>query len=76
MPAVSPRSLRNRLLASLSSSDLGLLQPHLEPVPLALRQDLEKPDKRVDAFYVPEGGFAPVVAGHKTEAQVEGFGKC
>jgi hypothetical protein len=71
MPAVSPPSLRNRLLASLSSSDLGLLQPHLEPVPLALRQDLEKPDKRVDAVYFPEGGFASVVAGHKSEAQVE-----
>jgi CRP-like cAMP-binding protein len=71
MAAVSTSSPRNLLLASLSSSDLSRLQTHLEPVPLPLRRDLEKPDKRVDAVYFPEGGFASVVAGHKTEAQVE-----
>jgi CRP-like cAMP-binding protein len=71
MAAVSSAPQRNRLLASLSRSDVGLLQPHLEPVTLALRQSLEKPDKRVDAVYFPEDGFASVVAGHKTEAQVE-----
>jgi hypothetical protein len=70
MAAVSP-SPRNLLLGSLSSSDRNLLRPHLEAVPLALRQDLEKADKRVDAVYFPESGFASVVAGHKTEAQVE-----
>ena len=33
-------SVRNRLLAGLSSADFGLLQPHLQPVPLDLRVTL------------------------------------
>jgi CRP-like cAMP-binding protein len=71
MLAVAPSPSRNLLLASLSSSDLGLLQPHLGAVSLALRHVLEKPDKRVDAVYFPEAGFASVVAGQEKATQVE-----
>jgi len=71
MLATSSSSSRNLLLASLSSTDLALLQPLLEPVTLALRFVLEKPDKHVDAVYFPEGGFASVVAVQARGAQVE-----
>ena len=60
MLAVSPSS--NRLLAALSRADLGLLQPHLKHGPLKLRQDLERPNRRIDYVYFPDGGFASVVA--------------
>jgi CRP-like cAMP-binding protein len=69
--ATSPSHQRNLLLASLSSVDLELLLPCLEPVVLALRYVLEKPDKRVDAVYFPESGFASVVAGRAKQAEVE-----
>src|SRR5882762_1872044 len=71
MPATSPSTPRNLILASLSSADLGLLLPNLEPVVLALRYVLEIPNKRVDAVYFPESGFASVVAGQAKQAEVE-----
>ena len=71
MLAISRSPSRNLLLASLSSSDIALLRPHLEPVTLALRQDTEKPAIRVNAVYFPEAGFASVVSGRSTDAQVE-----
>jgi hypothetical protein len=37
---------RNYLLASLSSADFALLEPHLEPVTLGLRKHLERANKR------------------------------
>jgi CRP-like cAMP-binding protein len=71
MPAITPAVPRNLLLASLSAADLDLLRPNLGPVTLALRQVLEKPDKRVDAAYFPDEGFASVVAAQPRGAQVE-----
>jgi CRP-like cAMP-binding protein len=71
VPATSPSPSPNLLLASLSSSDRGLLQPHLEPVTLSLRRVLEQPDKRVNAVYFPEAGFASVVAVQANNTQVE-----
>jgi len=63
-------SSNNRLLASLSTNDFDLLEPYLKPVVLALRKSLEKPNKRIDAVYFPESGFASVVAVQSTK-QVE-----
>jgi CRP-like cAMP-binding protein len=68
MPA--PQS-HNRLLSSLSSADFRLLQPDLEPVTLALRHVLERPDRRIDAVYFPEAGFASVVAVQADDNKVE-----
>ena len=56
-----PRS-DNRLLASLSPHDFDLLEPHLEPVTLGLRKYLERPNRRIEAVYFPDTGFASVVA--------------
>ena len=69
MLAVSPSS--NRLLAALSRADLGLLQPHLKHGPLKLRQDLERPNRRIDYVYFPDGGFASVVAVQSNNTRVE-----
>lgn len=64
-------SRSNRLLASLSTDDFGLLEPHLESVPLGLRKHLERPNRRIDAVYFPEGGFASVVAVQSNGKQIE-----
>jgi hypothetical protein len=38
---------RNHILAALSSSDLAILQPHLEPVPLGFRERLQSANRQV-----------------------------
>jgi CRP-like cAMP-binding protein len=64
-------SSNNKLLASLSTDDFDLLGPHLECVTLGLRKYLERPNRRIDAAYFPEGGFASVVAVQSNGKQVE-----
>jgi len=71
MPAVSPSRPGNRLLAALSAADFGLLQPHLQPVSLKLRLDLERPDRRIDDVYFPQVGIASVVALQSKGTRVE-----
>ena len=61
----------NKLLSSLSTSDFDLLAPHLESVTLGLRKMLEKPNKRIEAVYFPETGFASVVAVQRGGKEVE-----
>jgi CRP-like cAMP-binding protein len=68
-------SIGNRLLASLSSEDFATLQPHLEPVPLAVRQVLIEPNKAIEHIYFPEAGMASVTnnsSGGKIEVGVVG----
>jgi CRP-like cAMP-binding protein len=64
-------SSSNQLLASLSTRDFDLLEPHLESVTLGMRKSLEKPNKRIEAVYFPESGFASVVAIQSGGKQVE-----
>ena len=61
----------NRLLASLSTNDFDLLEPHLEAVALELRKSLERPNRRIEAVYFPELGFASVVAVQPDGKQAE-----
>jgi CRP-like cAMP-binding protein len=65
-----PRS-GNKLLTSLADSDFNLLAPHLEFVTLGLRKSLERPNRRIDAVYFPEAGFASVVAVQSSGKEVE-----
>ena len=65
-----PRS-SNKLLQSLSTDDFDLLEPHLESVTLGLRKSLERPNRRIEAAYFPEAGFASVVAVQSKGKQVE-----
>jgi CRP-like cAMP-binding protein len=53
---------RNALLCALSRIDRARLQPHLKLVAIELRQDMEKPNERVDFVYFIERGIASVVA--------------
>jgi len=55
-------SAKNRLLARLSNDDAALLKSDLEPVELALRQVLEKPEKPIQHAYFIEYGLASIVA--------------
>src|SRR5499426_4782866 len=53
---------RNRILNAMSNSDLALLQPHLEHVPLKFRQHLQSSNRQIKNVYFPESGIASVVA--------------
>jgi hypothetical protein len=59
-PAASTTKPRNRLLAALSPADLNLLRPYLTPVSLKLRQELEKPNRRINDVYFLDAGIASV----------------
>lgn len=61
----------NLLLASLSTSDLALLEPHIKSVTFGVRKSLEKPNRRIEAAFFPESGFASVVAIQSNGKQVE-----
>ncbi len=71
MPARSSKKSRNRLLAALTEADLALIQPHLEPVSLDLRKDLEKPNRQIGDVYFPSIGIASVVAVQFDDTRVE-----
>jgi CRP-like cAMP-binding protein len=62
---------RNRLLAELSASDLALVQPHLQPVPMPLLRDMERPNRRIQAIYFMDAGIASVVAVQPDETRIE-----
>jgi CRP-like cAMP-binding protein len=62
---------RNRLLATMSAADLALLQPHLRPLNLPLRYDMERPNRRIEAVYFIQTGVASVVAVQANEERVE-----
>jgi len=51
-------SIHNQLLAGLAPEDYAALQPHLEPVQLAVRQVLSEPDQTIEHIYFPEMGLA------------------
>jgi hypothetical protein len=61
MAAASRFTNGNRLLQTLSSDDLALLTPNLEPVEMPLRRDMEKPNKRIQDIFFMETGIASVV---------------
>ncbi|HVY58611.1 MAG TPA: Crp/Fnr family transcriptional regulator [Xanthobacteraceae bacterium] len=62
---------RNRLLSALSPADLALLEPHLQPVPLKHRQELEKPHRKIETVYFVEVGIVSVVAIQSREWRAE-----
>jgi CRP-like cAMP-binding protein len=63
--------LSNRLLARLSREDLALLEPHLHPVTLGLRKQLEARNRRVETVYFIEEGIASVVAENAGHSGIE-----
>lgn len=75
MPSTSaPRTSsqqRNRLLAALTPADFALVQPHLRPMAMPLLQDMEQPNRRIEAVYFMEAGIASVVAVQPDATRVE-----
>jgi CRP-like cAMP-binding protein len=63
--STSTTSIRNRLLASLSPTDLGLLEPDLEPIELPVRQVLEAPNMPISHSFFIESGLASIIAGNR-----------
>ena len=61
----------NRILSRLSGADLNLLKPHLQPVDLPLRKQLEARKRRIDQVYFIESGFASVVANGTGKPSIE-----
>jgi CRP-like cAMP-binding protein len=55
----------------MSKSDLALLQPHLHPMNLPLRHDMERPNRPIESVYFMETGIASVVAVEANRTQVE-----
>src|SRR5262245_30297317 len=69
---------RNRLLGSLSESDLDAISPFLDPVPLNFRQRLQGANRKLKSAYFPESGLASVVAiggGERRQAEVAIIGR-
>ncbi len=68
---------RNRLLATLSEADLGLLHPHLQPVPLQQGQRLSSSNAEISHVYFIEEGVASVLAvtsrGRRVEVGLLGY---
>ncbi len=53
--------IRNRLLASLSASDLALLTRHLHEVPIEQGQTLEDRGRTIDRVYFPQTGMISLI---------------
>jgi CRP-like cAMP-binding protein len=71
MPRRARPVFRNRLLGAMSRADRGLIEPHLEPISLALRQPIEEPDTPVTHAYFVEEGIISVVAIGPKQTQIE-----
>jgi len=67
---------RNHLLASLHPADRDRLAPELQPVVLAVRNELELRGDDVEWIYFPSSGIASVIAessgGHRVETGIVG----
>ncbi len=61
----------NRLLASLSESDIRLLTPHLRPVDFDRRYGFSKPLEAIEHAYFIERGLASINAGPGSGKQIE-----
>ena len=55
-------SVHNRLLSGLTPEDFGLLQPHLETVPLEMRQWVIKAGEPIQHVTFPEHGIISILA--------------
>lgn len=63
--------IRNRLLASLSASDLSLLARHLHEVPIEQGQTLEERGQAVDRVYFPQTGMISLIVAMAEDRALE-----
>ncbi|MBV8450941.1 MAG: Crp/Fnr family transcriptional regulator [Deltaproteobacteria bacterium] len=71
METMTASLLRNRLLAHASPDDFRLLEPHLEPITLPIRFDLERRNTRIEHVYFMNDGIASVVGVQGNETRIE-----
>ena len=64
-------SIVNCLLGSLPPDDFALIESQLEPVELARRLVLERPQVPIEHVYFPNRGIASIVAGAGRDRRVE-----
>jgi CRP-like cAMP-binding protein len=55
----------------MSAADLALVEPHLNSIAVAVRHEIERPNRRIDTVYFMDAGIASVVAVQTDETQVE-----
>jgi CRP-like cAMP-binding protein len=55
----------------MSAADFALLKPHLRHVSMELKEDLERPNRRIESVCFMETGIASVVAVQPDETRVE-----
>ncbi|HWO73416.1 MAG TPA: hypothetical protein VNN21_07650 [Dehalococcoidia bacterium] len=76
MPSRPSSTNPNGILSRISATDLALLTPHLKPVDLPLRKQLETRRRPIEYIYFLDSGFASVVAnggaGHSIEVGLIG----
>ena len=69
-------TVRNRLLKALAPADFALLQPHLEPTKVELKQTLIEPNQPLKRVFFPESGYGSLATeaseGSKVEAGIIG----
>src|SRR5829696_5900255 len=70
MTHLQQASVRNHLLSTITRDDFGSIQPHLEPVTLAMRQMLFEPNAPMEHPYFPEQGITSVLA-NTSEGRIE-----
>jgi CRP-like cAMP-binding protein len=70
MTHLQQASVRNHLLSTITRDDFGSIQPHLEPVTLAMRQMLFEPNAPMEHSYFPEQGITSVLA-NTSEGRIE-----
>jgi CRP-like cAMP-binding protein len=59
------------LLCVLAPGDLAALRPHLIPVQLPLREELEAPNQAIKYVFFPDGGMASIVGRGLRRKEVE-----
>src|SRR5215207_10426752 len=70
MAYLQQTAVRNRLLSGLTPEDFDLLQPHLEPIPLNLRQWLIEAGETIQSVCFPEHGIVSILA-DTSEGRIE-----
>src|SRR4051812_37200098 len=70
MSPLQQASDRNRLLAALTPDAFWLLQPHLEAVPLGLRQWVIETQQPIQHVYFPEDSIISILA-NTSEGRIE-----
>lgn len=62
MANVTQSSVRNQLLAQLSTGDFAFLAPHVRQIDLAVRATVHRAGGPIDAVFFPERGYASMLA--------------